>query len=184
MLVPSSSWPATGFSSSVSSASEHTRQIVGQSSLCAASVESVAGSSVTRIAPVCGSVSHAEGEGGVARREDLTATAAATLERSAGTVAHGTRAARERRRRRAKVSRRRRAAGAPWEELARAARFKRARLAPLVGAPPQGATRRQLFSRARLPHSVDWVSMVFIEHMRTTVLPTGWRQDTAWIEPR
>ena len=53
----------------------------------------------------------AEGEGGLARREDLTAAAAATLERSAGTVAHGTRAARERRRRRAKVSRRRRALG-------------------------------------------------------------------------
>ena len=33
----------------------------------------------------------AEGEGGLARREDLTAAAAATLGRSAGTVAHGTR---------------------------------------------------------------------------------------------
>ena len=53
----------------------------------------------------------AEGEGGVARREDLTATAAATLERSAGTVAQGTMAARERRRRSAKVSRGRRAVG-------------------------------------------------------------------------
>ena len=51
----------------------------------------------------------AEGEGGVAHREDLAATASATLERSAGTVAHGKRAARERRRRRSKVSRRRRA---------------------------------------------------------------------------
>ena len=49
----------------------------------------------------------AEGEGGVAHREGLAATASATLERSAGTVAHGKRAARERRRRRSKVSRRR-----------------------------------------------------------------------------
>ena len=55
----------------------------------------------------------AEGEGGVAHREDLAATASATLERSAGTVAHGKRAARERRRRRSKVSRRRRAGRAP-----------------------------------------------------------------------
>ena len=39
-----------------------------------------------------------EGEGGVAHREDLAATASATLERSTGTVAHGKRAARERRR--------------------------------------------------------------------------------------
>ena len=65
----------------------------------------------------------AEGEGGVSHREDLAATAAATLERSAGTVAPGKRAARERRRRRSKVSRRRRerrrAAGAPWEARAR-----------------------------------------------------------------
>jgi hypothetical protein len=51
----------------------------------------------------------AEGEGGVAHRENLSAAAAAKLERSAGTVAHGKRAARERRRRRSKVSRRRRA---------------------------------------------------------------------------
>ena len=36
------------------------RQIVGQSSLCAASAGSVAGSSVTRIAPVCGSVSQTQ----------------------------------------------------------------------------------------------------------------------------
>ena len=55
----------------------------------------------------------AEGEGGVAHREDLAATASATLERSTGTVAHGKRAARERRRRRSKVSRRRRAGHAP-----------------------------------------------------------------------
>ena len=65
----------------------------------------------------------AEGEGGVAHRENLSATASATLERSTGTVAPGKRAARERRRRRSKVSRRRRerrrAAGAPWEARAR-----------------------------------------------------------------
>ena len=72
----------------------------------------------------------AEGEGGVAHRENLSATASATLERSAGTVAPGKRAARERRRRRSKVSRRRRerrrAAGAPWEARARAARVQTA----------------------------------------------------------
>ena len=82
----------------------------------------------------------ADGEGGVAHvahREDLAATASATLERSTGTVAHGKRAARERRRRRSKVSRRRRAshapparqpraAGAPWEARARAARVQTA----------------------------------------------------------
>ena len=73
----------------------------------------------------------AEGEGGVAHREDLAATASATLERSTGTVAHGKRAARERRRRRSKVSRHRRvgrprAAGAPWEARARAARVQTA----------------------------------------------------------
>ena len=51
----------------------------------------------------------AEGEGGVAHHENLSAATNATLERSGGTVAHGKRAARERRRRRSKVSRRRRA---------------------------------------------------------------------------
>ena len=61
----------------------------------------------------------AEGEGGVAHREDLAATASATLERSTGTVAHGKRAARERRRRRSKVSRRRRAVGGACARRAR-----------------------------------------------------------------
>ena len=44
----------------------------------------------------------AEGEGGVAHHENFSAatSATATLERSDGTVAHGKRAARERRRRR------------------------------------------------------------------------------------
>ena len=51
-------------------------------------------------------------------REDLAATASATLERSAGTAAHGKRAARERRRRRAPRSR---AAGAPATRRRRAA---------------------------------------------------------------
>jgi len=64
-----------------------------------------------------------------------SATASATLERSAGTVAHGKRAARERRRRRshnwplqglAPPARRPRAAGAPWEARARAARVQTA----------------------------------------------------------
>ena len=62
----------------------------------------VVGTSKTSCASRCsrGSVqgalrAPAEGEGGVARREDLTAAAAATLERSAGTVAHGAKAARE-----------------------------------------------------------------------------------------
>ena len=71
----------------------------------------------------------AEGEGGVARREDLAATASATLERSAGTVAlvaHGKRAARERRRRRSKVSRRRRAGHAPRARRGRRVRVPRA----------------------------------------------------------
>ena len=61
----------------------------------------------------------------MARREDLTAAAAATLERSAGTVAHGTRAARERRRRRAKVSRVRRAGRARPARFVRRARPQR-----------------------------------------------------------
>ena len=59
----------------------------------------------------------AEGEGGVAHREDFSAAASAALERSTGTVAHGKRAARERRRRRSKVSR---AAGAPATRRRRA----------------------------------------------------------------
>ena len=67
----------------------------------------------------------AEGEGGVARREDLTAAAAATLERSAGTVAQGTMAARERRRRRSKVSRHRRAGRAPPARCGRRVRVQR-----------------------------------------------------------
>ena len=46
----------------------------------------------------------AEDEGGVAHLEDLAATASATLERSTGTVAHGKRAARDRRRRLSQVS--------------------------------------------------------------------------------
>ena len=67
----------------------------------------------------------AEGEGGVAHREDLAATAYATLERSTGTVAHGKRAARERRRRRSKVSRRRRAGHAPPARRGRRVRVPR-----------------------------------------------------------
>ena len=68
----------------------------------------------------------AEGEGGVAHREDLAATASTTLERSAGTVAHGKRAARERRRRRSKVSRRRHAGDAPPARRGRRVRVPRA----------------------------------------------------------
>ena len=68
----------------------------------------------------------AEGEGGVAHREDLAATASATLERSTGTVAHGKRAARERRRRRSQVSRRRRAGHAPPARRGRRVRVPRA----------------------------------------------------------
>ena len=68
-----------------------------------------------------------EGEGGVAHREDLAATASATLERSTGTVAHGKRAARgaaspplhE-------VSRRRRAGHAPPARRGRRVRVPRA----------------------------------------------------------
>ena len=68
----------------------------------------------------------AEGEGGVAHRENFSAAASATLERSAGTVAHGKRAARERRRRRSKVSRRRRAGHAPPARRGRHVRVPRA----------------------------------------------------------
>ena len=68
----------------------------------------------------------AEGEGGVAHRENLSAAASATLERSAGTVAHGKRAARERRRRRSKVSRRRSAGRAPPARRGRRVRVPRA----------------------------------------------------------
>ena len=68
----------------------------------------------------------AEGEGGVAHHENLSAAASATLERSAGTVAHGKRAARERRRRRSKVSRRRRADRAPLARRGRRVRVPRA----------------------------------------------------------
>ena len=67
----------------------------------------------------------AEGEGGVARREDLTAAAAATLEWSAGTVAQGTMAACERRRRRSKVSRGRRAGRARPVRCGRRVRVQR-----------------------------------------------------------
>ena len=62
----------------------------------------------------------------MAHREDLAATASATLERSTGTVAHGKRAARERRRRRSKVSRRRRAGHAPPARRGRRVRVPRA----------------------------------------------------------
>ena len=86
----------------------------------------------------------AEGEGGVAHREDLAATASATLERSAGTVAHGKRAARERRRRRSKVSRRRRAGRAPWEARARAARVQTAGEDLLVVVVVRTPTRNYL----------------------------------------
>ena len=62
----------------------------------------------------------------MAQREYLSAAAFATLERSAGTVAHGKRAARERRRRRSKVSRRRSAGRAPPARRGRRVRVPRA----------------------------------------------------------
>ena len=68
----------------------------------------------------------AEGEGGVAHRENFSAAASATLEQSAGTVAHGKRAARERRRRRSKVSRRQRAGHASPARRGRRVRVPRA----------------------------------------------------------
>ena len=68
----------------------------------------------------------AEGEGGVAHHENFSAAATATLERSGGTVAHGKRAARERRRRRSKVSRHRRAGRAPPARRGRRVRVPRA----------------------------------------------------------
>ena len=92
----------------------------------------------------------AEGEGGLARREDLTAAAAATLERSAGTVAHGKRAARERRRRRSKVSRHRRAGRAPPARPGRSSRVPRDSNeragGPWVGAPLRGDAPPAFFS--------------------------------------
>ena len=66
----------------------------------------------------------AEGEGGVAHRENLSATASATLERSAGTVAHGKRGRRASGV--AKVSRRRRAGRAPPARRGRRVRVPRA----------------------------------------------------------
>jgi hypothetical protein len=78
----------------------------------------------------------AEGKGGVAHREYLAATASATLERSAGTVAHGkeggARAASPPLQGLAPPARRPRAAGAPWEARARAARVQTAGEEPLV----------------------------------------------------
>ena len=83
-----------------------------------------------------------------------------------------------------------RAAGAPAARRRRAlggARACRAIQTSSLGAPGRGPPSRgdapPAFLGLGFP-TVDWVSMVFIEHMRTTVLPTGWRQDTAWIEPR
>ena len=70
--------------------------------------------------------SSCRGRGWGGTRENLSATAAATLKRSAGTVAHGKRAARERRRRRSKVSRRRRAGHAPPARRGRRVRVPRA----------------------------------------------------------
>ena len=81
----------------------------------------------------------AEGEGGVARREDLTAAAATTLERSAGTVAQGTMAARERRRRSAKVSRGRRAGRARPARCGRRVRVQRDSNGLGTGRPRQEA---------------------------------------------
>ena len=105
----------------------------------------------------------AEGEGGLARREDLTAAAAATLERSAGTVAHGTRAARERRRRRAKVSRGRRAGGA------RPARRGRSSRVPRDSNERWGAHGRRPLERRRdddfylgLGFPTQWTGSVFL----------------------
>ena len=102
----------------------------------------------------------AEGEGGVARREDLTAAAAATLERSAGTVAHGTRAARERRRRRAKVSRRRRAGRARPARPGRRARVPRDSNARL-GRPWSGPLKRGVV-----------VVVVYTETLARVIRPT------------
>ena len=83
----------------------------------------------------------AEGEGGVAHREDLAATASATLERSTGTVAHGKRAARERRRRRSQVSRRRRAGHAPPARRGRRARRCAPRFGGGAALPPPSAAK-------------------------------------------
>ena len=101
----------------------------------------------------------AEGEGGAARREDLTAAASATLERSAGTVAHGTRAARERLRRRAKVSRGRRAGRARPARFWRRVRVERDSNGLGTWDPRQEAPLR-LFTSAGFP--VNWGSIVLV----------------------
>ena len=106
----------------------------------------------------------AEGEGGLARREDLTAAAAATLERSAGTVAHGTRAARERRRRRAKVLRRRRAGRARRRALggARACRAIQTSAlgGPWSGPPSQGRRAASFYLGLGFP--TQWTGSVYM----------------------
>ena len=101
----------------------------------------------------------AEGEGGVARREDLTAAASATLERSAGTVAHGTRAARERLRRRAKVSRGRRAGHARPTRCGRRVRVQRDSNGLGTWDPRQEAPALylELASPNRGKHGVGWL---------------------------
>ena len=135
----------------------------------------------------------AEGEGRLARREDLTAAAAATLERGgsrggAGTVAHGTRAARERRRRRAKVSRRRRAGRAPPARPGRSSRVPRIRTpgGPWSGAPLHGRRADDFFLGLGFP-PVNWGSIHYTpsttplcQHLpRGCLTPTAcWPEDT------
>ena len=91
---------------------------------------------------------------GVAHREDLAATASATLERSTGTVAHGKRAARERRRRRSKVPRRWRAGHAPPARRGRRVRVPRAfkrQAKTLCGGGGGAQTNSELLPQAGLP---------------------------------
>ena len=125
----------------------------------------------------------AEGEGGVARREDLTAAAAATLERSAGTVAHGTRAARERRRRRAKVSRRRRAAGARPARPGRSSRVPRDsnELAwrPWSGPPSKGRRAASFFLGLGFPT----LRTGSVWYLLNTCVPQSYPLDGAKIQP-
>ena len=80
----------------------------------------------------------------------------ATLERSTGTVAHGKRAARERRRCRSKVSRRRRAGHPPPARRGRRVRVPRAfkRPAKTFGGGGGGGgahTNSELITSGRLP---------------------------------
>ena len=116
----------------------------------------------------------AEGEGGVAHREDLAASASATLERSAGTVAHDKRAARERRRRRSKVSRRRRAGHAPPARRGRRVRVPRA-----FKRPCRPCARGGWVVRTPTRNYLRLASPDRGKYFSSNVVPCGWQRKHA-----